>query len=371
MLIIIDTCILQNDIFLDGVKIDTLCTYAPIRGIKVALPMVVFNEKVNHYREDIIEKSKSLITAIKNFRKLSQKLGSIYPEENIDSAEDLVKKYSDYLRSRCSTLNIDFLPYPKSNIPELLQKDLLAKKPFKKKGVGYRDAFIWDTILESLKPTDKILDEPQIIFITENTTDFYDSEKKCLHPDLKEELVKKGFPEESVVVSKSIDEVIKEYLSTKQSALEKEKDKLKKLPYIGETDLYQQFADDAENQLRSDLDDNDNWNLIKLGFNSVLETPELTDFQLKDIDITDIRLLPDKRILIKLKGVAETYIEGFVDKSDYYLNDGFKGECVSASDWNDYMMSVDIQREFLVQANIITNPYFSEILSSDIDVSYQ
>lgn len=368
MTIILDSCIIYNDPFLKSARIENLCASAIAHGITIALPCVVFDERINQYRENIEESIGQLKKKAKEYNRLTDDLCNGLHNLQIPNVKDLVDKYKLALKNRLDNLNISILNYPDTNHRDIVRKDLLGIKPFKKKGEGYRDALIWETILKYLKPATTLLDDPQIIFVTENTDDFFNKEKSGLHQQLIDELKKKGFSENAVVAYKSIGEVLKNVISPMQETLDKVREELKEVPYIGTTNLNQFFASEAEEKLKDTLNDDENWNIIRLLNHSILENPDVVDFNLNKFMIEDVRKIDEKKILITMKGEAEVQIEGFMDKSDYWINDGFPEDNISASDWNDYYMSVSLGRVFSIRGSIIVNPFLTEIESSDIEI---
>lgn len=74
-------------------------------------------------------------------------------------------------------------PYPQTQHANLVSRCLAQKKPFsnKDKDRGYRDALIWDTIVDLVKANP----DSHIVFISSNTNDFSQGTNE-LHPDLLE-----------------------------------------------------------------------------------------------------------------------------------------------------------------------------------------
>jgi hypothetical protein len=64
----------------------------------------------------------------------------------------------------------------------VVDRALACKRPFLEGEKGYRDTLIWLSLLEHIKVTDS---QDEIVFITANSKDFFESgSKDTFHPDL-------------------------------------------------------------------------------------------------------------------------------------------------------------------------------------------
>jgi hypothetical protein len=96
-------------------------------------------------------------------------------------------KFEEMFRNRLKEVGIGILPIPKTPHDAMVQRDLAEKKPFDKKGKGYRDALIWLSFLDVIDSTTK-----NAIWVTSNAGDFGGSKEMELHPDLIPELLEKN-----------------------------------------------------------------------------------------------------------------------------------------------------------------------------------
>lgn len=92
----------------------------------------------------------------------------------------------------------------------MVQRSIRGSKPFRTSGVGYRDALIWQTVLEQAKSTD-------VVFVSGNSKDFA-AEDGSLHSDLQADLV--GCPN-SVTLLPGVDQFIEKYVPAADQALAK------------------------------------------------------------------------------------------------------------------------------------------------------
>ena len=58
---------------------------------------------------------------------------------------------------------------PQVSHADLVERDLSSRKPFSPTGKGYRDALIWESVVELC--TD-LTDADTLIFVTDNKSDF-------------------------------------------------------------------------------------------------------------------------------------------------------------------------------------------------------
>lgn len=181
--IIFDTNIVveKNDFFFEK-DMRYLLEYNKFDEVHVCIPKIIKQEIIKKYLDNLreyISKYNDIVKKNKTYRFI----------EKIDSIEikDLKIKYENKLNETLKKEKIKEIDYPKENsyIDKIMERLSLGKIPFKNEKDSFRDAIIWYTILNFLNEID-IKDE--IVFITKNTKDFFDSEQKDLHEELKEDL---------------------------------------------------------------------------------------------------------------------------------------------------------------------------------------
>jgi hypothetical protein len=137
------------------------------------LPQIVLDEVANKYRKDL-EASKSKIES--ELAKIEKRTQRQF-ESPLPEIETMVVEYRDNLQARLDAVGAKYLNYPRTSHADLVRRELEGTKPFKENGAGYRDALIWETVLELASDGD----DP-VAFISENKKDFSDNGK--LHPEL-------------------------------------------------------------------------------------------------------------------------------------------------------------------------------------------
>ena len=100
-----------------------------------------------------------------------------------------VNKYRQFLEMTLDDLNA--LTPGHNDIPhdKLIKRQFEIRKPFSKKGTGYRDALIWEILLTTASDNDN-----SIAFITNNWKDFSGEESDELHAHLLNDLEGRAIP---------------------------------------------------------------------------------------------------------------------------------------------------------------------------------
>jgi hypothetical protein len=144
---------------------------------QLSIPEIVIDEVINKYREDMYQLNNDIQKLNKDYRRLS----------NVDSnlisidIKKAIDEYRQFLDAFIYDNDIKLLPYPKVSHKDIVQRELLRKKPFKINGTGYRDCLIWETIKENFK-----VPQESIVFISKNKSDF--GEEPTFFEELKSEL---------------------------------------------------------------------------------------------------------------------------------------------------------------------------------------
>ncbi len=179
MKIILDANILLRDPRMKGADFKVLLDGLSLVPIKLFVPQVVLDEVVNKARETFTEANDAIT---KHNRKLAQFVDdeSRLSLVQFDIANEVLA-YKIWLTETLHAIGVTFIPYPDVPHKEVVQRELLRRKPFKDNGIGYRDTLIW----ESVRRVTYSGVEP-VIFVTANTRDF--CTENGLHEDLKREV---------------------------------------------------------------------------------------------------------------------------------------------------------------------------------------
>ncbi|WP_165347242.1 PIN domain-containing protein [Gottfriedia acidiceleris] len=182
------------------------------RDINFYMSEIVYKETKRHFINNVKESFEIL-------HKTENKLNNFrqgFFEKNISKKiDDEVKKLlNDFEKFYIEIQNeniLKILPCPNYILPELIERSVNRIKPFKEHKSEFRDAATWLTYSSYLKQN-KLND---CYFITENVADFYDDEKKNIHPELLND-TKEFKPFLTLMKLAQDDPKVKQYLEEKQ-----------------------------------------------------------------------------------------------------------------------------------------------------------
>lgn len=153
MKIVIDTNIIYGDFFLKNAQIISLCGTASRCGIEVYIPEVVVDEIINQYREKLVEICPKVNDCIRGIVQIAPQYAFNNPFTDTEK-DKLLKEYELYLHNRINDLGIKIIPYPQISHKDVVKRDLARKRPFQNSGKGYRDALIWESVLDIMEHTE-------------------------------------------------------------------------------------------------------------------------------------------------------------------------------------------------------------------------
>jgi hypothetical protein len=179
MKIILDSNILCQDFHLRSPGFKLLFDGLLSIPAKLYVPQVAIDEVANRFREELQD-------TLSQANRLQSAMSRLLPEQPpaILPAIDVTQRSADYKSQLVQTIRAiggEILPYPDITHQEVVERDLMRKKPFKRDGSGYRDLLIWESVKRLV-----FLGSDTIISITNNTKDF--GEGPSVAPELTEEL---------------------------------------------------------------------------------------------------------------------------------------------------------------------------------------
>jgi len=187
MNIFLDTTVTYNDPFLkdNNHNRSFLELARASKGITFYMSEIVYKESRRHF----INKVRLHLETISKHTKDLHKYKSFILNDGTDSYNDTVndRKLEGFINdfdAFYSSLQKEgllvILPTPNHILPELIERSVNRIKPFKENKSEFRDAATWLTY-------SNYVEEKQLtncFFITNNTNDFFDDQKKKIHPDL-------------------------------------------------------------------------------------------------------------------------------------------------------------------------------------------
>lgn len=357
--IVIDTSSIYGDLKLTGSRIRTLCETAKVTGETICFPQVVIDEAKNKYNERLQTAKSKIEKELSDLKRLTDSSHLTTFDE-----KSLKKEFSSFSKTfdeQVDRLGIKILPYPKTSHEIVARKAVLKKKPFTESGKGYRDALIWENIKSIVKPAKKLIDDPHVVLITANHTDFCEKEYE-LHSDLKQELIEIGATANSVEVVNDFDKFIEKYCKPKLKILSRikkefEEGKHKRLDIRGK----------VEKMMFSYLD-NREFNPEDLGFRQEFESPSVSEIHEDyEFNINEVRQLSETEIIIDGRVAVTCTFDIFIYKSDYYIMNEDEIPAIWSWDWNDHYFAGSVTKNIKLKFYLTIDSGFYNILSSEIE----
>ncbi|MBP1167489.1 hypothetical protein JOE44_004373 [Chryseobacterium sp. PvR013] len=182
--IILDTNILRTDFFLNSKDFEVIFDYIEKTHSNLILLNIVMQEIEKLYEEELKEKHDA-------FKRTNFELSRLLAEGPSDlkdiDFEKQKKIFKDNLleKFQISEYN-EVFELENSSFNQIIQRAVNKKRPFRINGVGFKDAVLWESIIEYIRMYSY---KDSVIFISNNVKDFADeNNKNNLHPLLLEEI---------------------------------------------------------------------------------------------------------------------------------------------------------------------------------------
>ena len=369
MILVFDTNIIHEDFYLQGSRISRLCSAAEKLGYELMVPEVVVDEMLNQYRKRILQNIPGYASVL---RMVARTQGIVDKFDKEVFVDERVREYETFLKKRLSDIKIDIIAYPKVDARTLVLKQLGAKKPFRemKDGiVGTCDAVIWESVKTVCRPSDALIEDPQVELLTNNIKDFAGPDKN-LHPDLVLELKNAGFAENCVALIPDIDCYFKDRIDPELEELEKIKRVLLKDGKFNRFDVAQESArvlnQDFIAEVLNDLDFDSGQRFYLPNYVEDPTINNVNDPVIKDITV---RRLSDQSVLIEVQAIVSVDLDFFVENSNYFTLDEDHLPDILDSTWNDYYMWCEGSADVSASLAFRTTPKLGKILSEDVQVT--
>ncbi|MFJ3321996.1 PIN domain-containing protein [Curtobacterium sp. NPDC086286] len=172
---------------------------------QVAIPEVVIDELERQHREALTKQRDEARGALSELRSL------VDLDEIVAKFDDLLGKVAAVRDALLAQTGIDAAPVPEDITRDLVRRDLARRRPFmemdggKKKSFGFRDAVIWETLLDVAGADDS---GDTIFFVTRDTGYFPKNVSDRLHLHLLEDLDQHGIPRDRIKVVDTLENVV-------------------------------------------------------------------------------------------------------------------------------------------------------------------
>ena len=326
MIIVLDTTILYRSPFKNSSFVALFDLLSRSKDNSLVIPQLVIDEVGNKCREAIAKIQHVLKQQLQEFQRWTgERLSSPVTDDKVESA---MATYERTLKDTLLRAGATIRSYPTTSHEQLVAKCLARKRPFSEDGQkGYRDALIWESILE-------ILVEPaseKVAFITNNSNDFFEKGEQVLHPHLREDLLRHGIDANRITVFKDLHSFVDVYVKPTMEKLDLEESVRSDLSFLKED------IADVIFQALSSYDYGDEIQPQAIGLPSEVETITVSSVEdLSDLHAIDARTLSSGAWFIEATAIVHYQFDFFLFKADWYAMEEEAPIVVIDSDWNDH-----------------------------------
>ena len=345
---VLDANIVIAEGFGASAHLSALLSASSAVGYKVYLPKSALEEIAAKYSRELTSNSQKVGSTIATLsRLLGRDLES--PVIGLDLKRE-TESFQGRLLEQLMAANSVVLDYPVTSHEDLVKRATTRRRPFDEKGSGYRDALVWQTVLELATTV-----EGNIVLVSKDK-DFRD-DQGSLHHDLTEDLAAHGLPKDKVILATSLADLVDKHVRPNLGTVPWES----VLQFLAEGGLN---LEDAIGLIVQDACSGKEWAPSELGLPWEYESPILEMVEgVSDLTVVDIRQLSPNQVLVKIKAKIDGDFGIFVYKPDWYnLNDSRLH--VDEFDWNERYLSAGITLPLLCELDLvvdITNPEQHEV----------
>lgn len=344
----VDTSVAINEAFLHSPYSVPFLKACGILQYAVVIPQIVVDELKGNYPKRLQEK-------IDAYQKSAKELGKLVDlnAPTIDPVE-AAEKFNDWLDDLILENGIRVAPYPEIPTKELVEQSYAFKKPFKESGEGHKDYILWKTILADVLGGQA---NPPHLFLTNNTKDFCelnDEGSSVLHMDLAKQVEN---PAHRPRVYTSMKGAFDAELSPNLEGIT-----LSDVPDLGIDEINEIVA----NVLLDDLPQRSLFGLEGVPFSNEITISSVGSHAIDDITLKKV----DDEIIINVSGTVQVELDGFIEKSNYYLHEHYEESSmyVVDGDWNDHVMWVSSTTDTPFDMTIFYSGQTSTVTGKEISL---
>jgi hypothetical protein len=261
---------------------------------ELVVPELVIREVVNKFKETLTEAVAQLRRPGQVFRRLQQADWVLTPSEEDISNRTTV--YERHLREHLGPV-ATIPPLPSVSHDAVVDRALQRIKPFGSSDRGYRDALIWESVIQLA------IDVPPVAFVCANTRDFTDgTDKERFAAVLREELAERANDDQAAVLYTSL----KAFTDAQVAPADAARNEVLQLLETGAG-----FREAVENQIRAKAE-GEFPEVGDIDFGEELEVEELRIMQVGTIgyiSVVNARVLSDDEVLMELEAEADADID--------------------------------------------------------------
>ena len=198
MNIFLDTTLLFQDPFLKNNSNKLLLRLVERSNGKIYVSSVVLDEAKEHLRKNVEKAHKDIEKALNEIGKICKT--KIELTQGVD-INKISKEFDEFFISLQEKNLVNLVVPDNEFLPDLINRAIKRRKPFSETKSEFRDAVIWLSYANKIN----VNRLSQNYFITNNISDFYDTDKICIHPELGKDC---NFP---VKMAKQANEVLNDF----------------------------------------------------------------------------------------------------------------------------------------------------------------
>ncbi|MBJ6750977.1 PIN domain-containing protein [Geomonas anaerohicana] len=336
MKVFLDTNIFYNDWFMKNANFRYLFHFLNNEGHSLLISKLVIEEAENIRNRELSESLLDIKKSINRINKLNYN-DVYFAQESLG-----VEKFELLPMIRSRTENIEEIEYEGIPHSVVVGRALINKKPFIEGEKGYRDTLIWLSFMDYLAKNDI---EEDVVFITQNKSDFFKVKDKVLHfhQDLCSDIEHKTLKAKITPYASLFDFV--------NSAIDKD---VHAIDHYASEKLFEQFIFEESSKFITEMSNVDlskhfGYTIFETNVKTILSTRVEIYEGLEDIDILQTQRLEGDDVYVSysynLRGVT---VEIDIPEIDYFMN---KIEILKVAD------DVDVISE-VVTLHFFMRPYF-------------
>jgi hypothetical protein len=352
--IVFDTNILFNRWYLDGPQFDLLRRHVASGRSTVTIPAIVVLELKNHYLKIVSEHLGAV-------QKLNPMLPEGYEPISLATPSDLAEDYVKQLRSRIAELGFREAPFTDILHESIVERAITRRRPFKDSGSGYQDCLIWETILQSV--TDKV---DVTYFVTTNHKDFAADDRQSLHPDLLEDVRRRGITEDRIQYVPDLKTLIDSHITPDMPAVESAEKLAALSARLLDDDILRDWISENSTQIMKELNKGESRFLDSVVQEA--ETVEVNNLEYPEsFEIDSISAIDDKTAVVIGRAEVDANVTFLLFRNEYMILDPPFPFSAMGSSWNDHYIPAEIQLRLTLRFVFSVSLETDEVLDFEVE----
>jgi predicted nucleic acid-binding protein len=323
LLVLLDSNVFVSDFHWRSARFQLLLAEARRGHLRIVVPRLVVQEVANKYAERVT----TALGDARRARRDLERLGhDVAWDVKATERAEIRKTFEEDLVHRLGNAGASMPDYPTIEHEAVVARLLEGKKPFTSEGKGYRDALLWNTVVQVAKIG-------RVSFVSNNYKDFASSkEGNVLHEHLRADLSDNGIDPTRVELLPDLDAFVRSHVEPAR-AVQAEVASLLRSD--------EEFRLHVDEQLAAAIN-------AQLPAGSVIEVDEeiynpfdeitianLETESLQNISVDDARLGDSEDVYLFLSLDVEASLDAFIEKFVLYGLDD-PSVMVLDWDWNDH-----------------------------------